>query len=81
MSPRSEQPERARVCLGDTVEDTGSKKIGKAMGFEGPYVRLRSIGGGRESGNPSGQHRRLTLTEALIAGLAAANVRSRGECP
>jgi hypothetical protein len=81
LSTRSEQPDEAQVCLGDTVEDTGSKKIGKVMGFEGPYVQLRPIGGGREWDCTLGKLRRLTLTEALSAGVAAANARSRGERP
>lgn len=81
MSMRRDQPEEAQVCLGDTVEDTGSMKIGKVMGFEGPYVQLRPIGGGREWDCVLGKLRRLSLAEALSAGVAAANARSRGECP
>ncbi|MGW0824977.1 hypothetical protein [Streptomyces sp. NPDC002845] len=34
--------------LGDTVEDTEAKKTGRIMGFEGPYVQVRPVGGGRE---------------------------------
>ncbi|MDX2937160.1 hypothetical protein [Streptomyces ipomoeae] len=66
---------------GDTVEDTKSRRFGKVMGFEGPYVQLRPIGGGREWDARPDSLRRLTLTEALSAGVAAANARSRGERP
>ncbi len=65
--------------LGDTVEDTDTRRVGKVMGFEGPYVQLRPIGGGVEwDARPAGL-RRLALTEALSAGVAEANARSRGE--
>ncbi|TQE35487.1 hypothetical protein [Streptomyces ipomoeae] len=66
---------------GDTVEDTESKRVGKVMGFEGPYVQLRPVGGGREWDAKPGKLRLLTLAEALSAGVAAANARSRGERP
>lgn len=65
--------------LGDTVEDTGRRKVGKVMGFEGPYVQLRPIGGGVEWDAEPGKLRPLSLTEALSAGVAEANARSRGE--
>jgi hypothetical protein len=65
--------------LGDIVEDTGSKKIGKVMGFVGPYVRLRPVGGGREWDAKPDKLKSATITEALSAGVAAANARSRGE--
>jgi len=65
--------------LGDTVEDTRRKRVGKVMGFEGPYVQLRPIGGGIEWDAGPDELRPLTLTEALSAGVAAANARSRGE--
>ncbi|MGW0824687.1 hypothetical protein [Streptomyces sp. NPDC002845] len=67
--------------LGDTVEDTGRKRVGKVMGFEGPYVQLRPVGGGREWDTRPENLRQLTPAEALSAGVAAANARSRGECP
>lgn len=37
-----------RPSHGDTVEDTTIKRIGKVMGFEGPYVQVRPVGGGLE---------------------------------
>jgi len=57
--------------LGDTVEDTRRKRVGKVMGFEGPYVQLRPIGGGIEWDAGSDELRPLTLTEALSATMHA----------
>lgn len=68
-----------KPAIGDTVEDTGRRKVGKVMGFEGPYVQLRPIGGGVEWDAELGKLRPLSLTEALSAGVAEANARSRGE--
>ncbi|MEI5520640.1 hypothetical protein WB388_08500 [Streptomyces brasiliscabiei] len=67
-------------ALGDLVEDTARKRVGKVMGFEGPYVQLRPIGGGREWDAEPGSIRQATLAQALSAGVAVANARSRGEC-
>jgi hypothetical protein len=67
--------------LGDLVEDTGGKKIGKVMGFTGPYVQLRPVGGGIEWDAEPETLRPVTVAEALSAGVAVANARSRGECP
>ncbi|WP_086800572.1 hypothetical protein [Streptomyces caniscabiei] len=67
-----------RPALGDTVEDTGRRRVGRVMGFEGPYVQLRPIGGGREWDADPGKLRPLPLSEALRAGVAEANARSRG---
>lgn len=68
-----------KPSLGDTVEDTVRKRVGKVMGFEGPYVQLRPIGGGREWDADPASLRLLPLSEALSAGVATANARSRGE--
>ena len=67
--------------IGDNVEDTASRGVGRVMGFEGPFVRLRPIGGGREWDAGPGNLRLLTVHEALSKGAAAANARSRGERP
>ncbi|MGW0819899.1 hypothetical protein [Streptomyces sp. NPDC002845] len=67
--------------LGDTVEDTGRKKVGRVMGFEGPYVQLRPVGGGREWDARPEKLRQVTLAEAISAGVAVVNARSRGEMP
>ncbi|MDX2692973.1 hypothetical protein PV377_17325 [Streptomyces ipomoeae] len=70
-----------RPAVGDTVEDTASRRVGKIMGHVGPFVQLRPIGGGREWEAEPSKLRRLTLAEALSAGVAEANARSRGEKP
>ena len=70
---------RYQPNIGDTVEDTVRRRIGKVMGSEGPYVQLRPIGGGREWDAKPGNLRPLTQSEVLSAGVAEANARSRGE--
>ncbi|MGW3650969.1 hypothetical protein [Streptomyces sp. NPDC000878] len=65
--------------LGDTVEDTGTRKVGKVMGFEGPYVQLRPVGGGREWDARPENLRPVTAADALSSAVAVANSRSRGE--
>ncbi|WP_236067835.1 hypothetical protein [Streptomyces brasiliscabiei] len=67
--------------LGDAVEDVRRGKVGKVMGFEGPYVQLRPIGGGVEWDVALSGLRKLTLIEAQSAGVAAANARSTGGQP
>jgi len=51
------------------------------MGFVGPYVQLRPVGGGVEWDAAPDRLRSVSLAEALSAGLAVTNARSRGECP
>lgn len=34
--------------LHETVYDEGTRRTGRVMGFEGPYVQLRPIEGGKE---------------------------------
>ncbi|WP_189147477.1 hypothetical protein [Streptomyces lacrimifluminis] len=65
--------------LGDTVEDASTKKIGKVMGFEGPYVQLRPVGGGLEWDAQPGNLQLVAVAVALSSAVAAANARSRGE--
>ncbi|MGW0185538.1 hypothetical protein ACWDV7_07310 [Streptomyces sp. NPDC003362] len=65
--------------LGDLVQDTGAQKIGKVMGFVGPYVQLRLFGGGTEWDAEPDRLRPVTAEEALSAGVSVANARSRGE--
>lgn len=67
--------------LGDTVEDTQRQKIGKVMGFVGPYVQLRPVDGGQEWDTRLETLRPATRDQALSAGVAAANARSRRERP
>ncbi|WP_171113953.1 MULTISPECIES: hypothetical protein [Streptomyces] len=70
-----------RPRLHETVEDTVTRKVGKVMGFEGPYVQLRPIGGGREWDAELGNLKPVTTSEGLSAAVAVANARSRGELP
>lgn len=67
--------------LGETVEDTGTRKIGKVMGFQGPYVQLRPAAGGMEWDAEPQNLRPVATTDSLRAAVAAANARSRGELP
>lgn len=71
--------EESKAAIGAVVEDKVRSAVGRVMGHEGPYVQLRPIGGGLEWDAEPGQVRRLTLAEAMSAGVAAANARSRGE--
>ena len=70
-----------QAAVGDTVEDTRRGRVGKVMGSVGPFVQLRPIGGGREWEAAPGDLRLLALSEALSAGVAVANARSRGDHP
>lgn len=62
--------------IGDLVFDEASRKVGEAMGNEGPYWQLRPVGGGREW-DAQGPLRPPTDAERLSAGVALANRRSR----
>ena len=73
------RPERGPVCVGDTVRDAVSGRVGKVMGFVGPYVQLRPIGGGREWDVRRDRLRPVSRSEALSEGVARSNARSRGE--
>lgn len=64
---------------GDIVEDTNTGKIGKVMGFEGPYVQVRPVGGGLEWDARPENLQPVTGAEALSSAVAVANARSRGE--
>ncbi|WP_327695733.1 MULTISPECIES: hypothetical protein [unclassified Streptomyces] len=65
--------------LGDIVEDADTGRIGKVMGFEGPYVQVRPVGGGREWDARPENLRTVTDADALSSAVAVANARSRGE--
>ncbi|MDX3070201.1 hypothetical protein ABZ517_03775 [Streptomyces scabiei] len=67
------------VNLGDTVRDAGSGRIGRVMGFVGPYVQLRPVGGGREWDALREGLGPVTRSEALSDSVARSNARSRGE--
>lgn len=68
-----------RPNRGDTVEDIGTRKVGKVMGFEGSYVQLRPVGGGLEWDARSENLQPVTDADALSSAVAVANARSRGE--
>ncbi|GEC06580.1 hypothetical protein SSP24_42350 [Streptomyces spinoverrucosus] len=68
-----------KPLLHETVEETVTRKVGKVMGFEGPYVQLRPVGGGREWDAKPENLKPVTVSEGLSAAVAAANARSRGE--
>ncbi|MFI9616924.1 hypothetical protein ACIHCM_35550 [Streptomyces sp. NPDC052023] len=70
-----------RPKLHELVEDAGSRRIGKVMGFEGPYVQLRPVGGGVEWDARPENLKPVRTSEGLGAAVAAANARSRGELP
>ncbi|WUC39788.1 hypothetical protein OG956_05620 [Streptomyces sp. NBC_00557] len=65
----------------EVVEDTATRRIGRVVDFIGGYVQLRPLGGGREWDAEARALRPVGGEEALSAGVAAANARSRGECP
>jgi hypothetical protein len=77
--PDAVTPEAAAMHLGDVVEDTRSKRVGKVMGFVGPYAQLRPVGGGVEWDARPEELRLVSAGEALSAGIARLNARSRGE--
>lgn len=62
---------------GDFVIDTRTGSVGCVRGNEGPRLRLRPVGGGREWDCPSGDARPATLAETMHAKVAAANALSR----
>jgi hypothetical protein len=47
------------------------------MGYEGPYVQLRPLAGGREWDVPPDNIEEVTLSEALSGAVAGENARSR----
>jgi hypothetical protein len=59
------------------VKDTGSNKVGRVMGFVGPYVQLRPLGGGREWDARPEHLEPAGTAEALSAGISEANARTR----
>ncbi|MBE1597530.1 hypothetical protein [Streptomyces stelliscabiei] len=67
------------VGVGDTVRDEGTGRIGKGMGFVGPYAQLRPVGGGREWDARPERLMSVTRSAALSEGVARSNARSRGE--
>jgi len=70
-----------KLPIGSYAVDTCTGKVGMVMGYEGPYVQLRPLGGGKEWDCEPGTVRRATAAERLSAATAYANARSRGEVP
>ncbi|MFJ4472889.1 hypothetical protein ACIP2X_36120 [Streptomyces sp. NPDC089424] len=70
-----------RPRLHEIVEDGGSRRIGKVMGFEGPYVQLRPVGGGVEWDARPENLTPVSTGDGLGAAVAAAGARSGGEVP
>lgn len=79
MNATPERPESAPVRFGDTVRDTNSGRIGEVMGFVGPYVQLRPLGGGIEWDACPDRLEPVAPSDALRPSVARANARSRGE--
>ncbi|MGW7818212.1 hypothetical protein ACWGLF_08795 [Streptomyces puniciscabiei] len=67
--------------IGSCAVDTRTGRVGIVRGNEGPYVRLRAYGGGREWDADPAEVRLATPAERLRAATAYANARSRGEVP
>ncbi|AEN12979.1 MULTISPECIES: hypothetical protein [unclassified Streptomyces] len=64
-------------AVGAAVVDGGSGRVGIVTGRQGPLVRLRPLGGGREwDANPA-RVRPAGRDELLSAQLAEVNARSR----
>jgi hypothetical protein len=70
-----------RPPLGAYVVDTRTGKVGVVTGHEGPYVRLKPYGGGKEWDCVADALRVATVAERLSAATAYTNARSRGEVP
>jgi hypothetical protein len=63
--------------VGDVVKDSATNKVGKIMGFVGPYAQLRPLGGGREWDVLPELLSPVDPAEALSACVAETNARSR----
>lgn len=81
MKPAARSGKPGRPEIGAYVMDGHTGKVGVVMGHEGPYVQLRSYGGGREWDAAPDGLRPATPAERLSAATAYANARSRGEVP
>lgn len=65
------------VRVGDTVHDTLRDRVGVVMAYDGPYVQLRPLAGGREWDADPARVRQLAPAELLSARVADVNTRSR----
>lgn len=66
-------------AFGAYVVDVRNGWVGQVVGREGPHLRLRPVGGGREWVCAPEATRCATAGERLQAETAYANARSRGE--
>lgn len=67
----------ASPSVGDAVHGSARDRVGRVIGHEGAYTRLRPLSGGREWDADPDHLRPLTPTELLSALVAEANARSR----
>ncbi|MCX4910163.1 hypothetical protein OHA11_38865 [Streptomyces sp. NBC_00878] len=65
-----------KPSIGTTVRDEGSRRVGKVMGHEGPYVQLRPLNGGREWDAVPENCKSISRSEALSGAVAEVNALS-----
>lgn len=53
------------AAVGDAVRDIATDRVGRVMGREGPYVRLRPLAGGREWDAEPAHLRPMSQSELL----------------
>ncbi|MET8678856.1 hypothetical protein ABZW18_15085 [Streptomyces sp. NPDC004647] len=77
-SARETAATNERPQLGALVKDVGEgNRVGVVMGYQGPYVQLRPVGGGKEWDAEPDRVRPLTAREELSVRLAERNEGSR----
>lgn len=64
--------------IGALAVDTSTGRLGRVMGFEGPYVQLRPPGGGREWDADPARVRSADEAEKLRAGILELSLTARG---
>ncbi|MDW4905109.1 hypothetical protein RB628_07040 [Streptomyces sp. ADMS] len=67
-----------RAPVGTMARDTRTDRVGKVMGYEGPYAQLRPLEGGREWDVHPNHIEPLSLSSALSGPVADLNERSHG---
>ncbi|MFC4492847.1 hypothetical protein ACFPA8_01685 [Streptomyces ovatisporus] len=70
-------PPPPEPAVGTAVRDTRRGRVGIVMAYDGPYVQLRPLNGGREWDADPGLVQLLSAAELLSARLAEVNERSR----
>lgn len=63
--------------VGTTARDTKTDRVGRVMGYEGKYVQLRPLEGGREWDVHPDCLEPVPLSSALSGSVARLNDRSR----